>query len=108
MIEESITDRELEDMHTAGVRGVRINLAAQTPGLKLEQAPAFKDVPQLARAAVAAAPDRVVWGTDWPHPMGKEMMPNDGDLADMLADWVPDEAQRKKVLVDNPARLYNF
>jgi len=49
-----------------------------------------------------------VWGTDWPHPMGKQLMPNDGDLVDMLADWVPDEAQRKKVLVDNPARLYDF
>ena len=64
--------------------------------------------PRMARAAAAAAPDRVVWGTDWPHPMGKQLMPNDGDLVNMLADWVPDEAQRKKVLVDNPARLYHF
>jgi predicted TIM-barrel fold metal-dependent hydrolase len=50
----------------------------------------------------------VVWGTDWPHPSPHGAVPNDGDLADMLADWVPDEAQRKRVLVDNPAKLYGF
>ena len=190
VVDENVTDRELEDMHEAGVRGVRINLAAWTPGLKLEQAPRlaqrlkplgwhlqffvdfknmpeleahltklpidivldhfgktnagdgvdappfqallrllerencwakimgvyfvsqqyphFADVAPLARAVVARAPDRTVWATDWPHPMGLDQMPNDGDLADMLADWIPDEAQRKKVLVDNPARLYGF
>jgi predicted TIM-barrel fold metal-dependent hydrolase len=70
--------------------------------------PYFPDVAPLARAIVAAAPDRVVWGTDWPHPSPHGAMPNDGDLADMLGDWVPDEAQRKRVLVDNPARLYGF
>jgi len=72
------------------------------------QRPHFPDVAPLARAIVAAAPDRVVWGTDWPHPSPHGAMPNDGDLADMLLDWVPDEAQRKRVLVDNPARLYGF
>jgi predicted TIM-barrel fold metal-dependent hydrolase len=70
--------------------------------------PYFPDVAPLARAVVAAAPDRVVWGTDWPHPSPHGAMPNDGDLADMLGDWVPDDAQRKRVLVDNPARLYGF
>jgi predicted TIM-barrel fold metal-dependent hydrolase len=70
--------------------------------------PYFPDVAPLARAIVAAAPDRVVWGTDWPHPSPHGAMPNDGDLADMLGDWVPDDAQRKRVLVDNPARLYGF
>jgi 2-pyrone-4,6-dicarboxylate lactonase len=70
--------------------------------------PLFPDVTPLAQAVVAAAPDRVVWGTDWPHPSPHGTMPNDGDLADMLATWVPDEAQRKRVLVDNPARLYGF
>jgi predicted TIM-barrel fold metal-dependent hydrolase len=70
--------------------------------------PMFPDVTPLARAVVEAAPDRVVWGTDWPQPSPHGAMPNDGDLADMLADWVPDEAQRRRVLVDNPARLYGF
>ena len=192
VIDESISDSALADMHAAGVRGVRINLASATPGLTLAQAPHladrlktlgwhlqffmnlrelthaeeklgkldidlvidhfgrvraddgidapefqtmlrlmkrpnvwakimgqyfvssspdYEDVAPLARAVVAAAPDRVVWGSDWPHPAthGLKMpMPNDGDLADLLLEWVPDEAQRKKVLVDNPARLYGF
>ncbi|MGH8616744.1 MAG: amidohydrolase family protein [Burkholderiales bacterium] len=190
VVDEHVTDRELAAMHDAGVRGVRINLAASTPGLTLaqapklagrlkemgwhlqffidfkkypdieeqlgqlpidimidhfgrvnakdgiaappfqallrllrrenvwakimgvyfvsERAPGFADVPALARAVVAAAPDRTVWATDWPHPMGLHQMPNDGDLADMLADWIPDAAQREQVLVTNPARRYGF
>ena len=62
----------------------------------------------FARALLDAAPERVVWGTDWPHVMVKGPMPNDGDLADLLTSWVPDERLRQKVLVDNPARLYGF
>jgi 2-pyrone-4,6-dicarboxylate lactonase len=191
VVEENVTDRELHDMHDAGVRGVRINLASDTPGLTLAQAPRlakrleglgwhlqffmdlrklehaeeklgsldvdividhfgrvraddgleapgfqtllrllrrdhvwakligpyflsdripdFPDVTPFARAVVAAAPDRVVWGTDWPHPAARgDRMPNDGTLADMVLEWIPDEAQRKRVLADNPARLYDF
>lgn len=66
------------------------------------------DTVPFAHALVAAAPQRVVWGTDWPHVMAKGPMPNDGDLCDLLADWVPDPAERKRVLVDNPAALYGF
>jgi len=65
----------------------------------------FHDAMPFARALVAAAPDRVLWGTDFPHPNVK-WMPNDGELVDLFAATVPDEATRKKVLVDNPARLY--
>jgi len=190
VVDDQISDRELEDMHRAGVRGVRINLASTTPGLTLEQAPRlaarlkalgwhlqfffdigkvsgieerlskldidividhfgrvraddgvdappfqtllrllkrdnvwaklmgphflsdkmpdFPDVTPFACAAAAAAPDRVVWGTDRPHPSAHGLAPNDGALADLLLDWIPDEAQRQKVLVTNPARLYGF
>lgn len=66
------------------------------------------DTNDYAHALIAAAPSQVVWGSDWPHVMVKTPMPNDGDLADMLTAWVPDEALRKGVLVDNPARLYGF
>jgi 2-pyrone-4,6-dicarboxylate lactonase len=191
VVEESISDAELQHMHEAGVRGVRINLASATPGLTLaqaprlavrlkelgwhlqffmdlrklpdaedklgslkidividhfgrvraddgmtapafqtllrlvrrdnvwakligpyflsDQAPRFPDVTPFAQALVKAAPERVVWGTDWPHPAAHgNLMPNDGVLADLVSEWIPDEAQRKKVLVDNPARLYDF
>jgi predicted TIM-barrel fold metal-dependent hydrolase len=62
----------------------------------------------MARALVAAAPERLVWGSDWPHVMVKAGMPNDGDLCDILADWVPAAADRQRVLVDNPRALYGF
>ena len=65
------------------------------------------DTNEYARALLEAAPERVVWGTDWPHVMVKGAMPNDGDLADLLLDWVP-ETLRDQVLVQNPAKLYGF
>lgn len=68
----------------------------------------YADVAPLARALVARRPDRIVWGTDWPHPICPVAMPNDGDLADHLAEWIPDEPTRRRVLVDNPAVLYGF
>ena len=68
----------------------------------------YADVVAYAHALVEAAPDRIVWGTDWPHVTVKGAMPNDGDICDLLLDWVPDEAARRKVLVDNPAKLYGF
>jgi 2-pyrone-4,6-dicarboxylate lactonase len=188
VVSEDVSDRELEDLHAVGFRGIRINTASGTPGLKLEHAPRlaarikplgwhlqfylnfhpeleeqlaklavnividhfgripargglgaprfqallrllqrehcwaklmgpyfvsdanprYPDLVPFAQAMVKAAPERVVWGTDWPHPSARQKMPNDGDLAEMLADWVPDEAQRRRILVDNPQRLYAF
>lgn len=190
VVEPNVSDKELQTLHDAGVRGIRINLASETEGLTLADgerlaprlkemgwhlqffldlekmpqaeallaslkinividhfakcqaangvdAPAFqallrlvkrdnvhaklmgayflsKNKPQypevtpLARAMAAAAPDRMLFGTDWPHPAAREQMPDDGTLADMFGAWVPDEALRKKILVDNPARLYGF
>ncbi len=189
VVEESIRDAELEALHRAGTRGVRINVASKTAGLsmaqaptlaerikplgwhlqfflRIDQSPAFErditrlpvpcvidhfaqvpaaggvhsegfqtllrlarhqhvwfkligpyrisqrwplypDVAPLARALAAAAADRCLWGTDWPHPNAAQM-PNDGDLADALGEWLPDAATRKGLLVDNPARLYGF
>jgi predicted TIM-barrel fold metal-dependent hydrolase len=189
VITENVGDAELDALHHAGTRGVRINVASKTAGLTLEQAPRiaarvkplgwhlqflvrigqspafesaiaqfpvacvidhlahvnvalgaqspefaallrlarldhvwfkltapyrlssqgphYPDVAPLAQALVAAAPDRCVWGTDWPHP-NATYMPNDGDLADALAEWFPDATIRHRLLVDNPARLYGF
>jgi predicted TIM-barrel fold metal-dependent hydrolase len=68
----------------------------------------YEDVDAAARALAAAAPQRLIWGTDWPHAMKKKRMANDGELADLLERWVPDARTRARVLVDNPAELYGF
>jgi predicted TIM-barrel fold metal-dependent hydrolase len=64
----------------------------------------------IARAVHGRAPDKTIWGTDWPHSQvfRPGMMPNDGDIVDTLLDFVPDEAQRRKLLVDNPKRLFDW
>jgi predicted TIM-barrel fold metal-dependent hydrolase len=69
--------------------------------------PPYDDVVPYARAIIDAAPDRVLWGTDWPHPNVRHM-PDDGDLIDLLAEYAPDEETRNRILVDNPQRLYDF
>lgn len=67
----------------------------------------FHDAVPFAKALIDNAPDRVIWGTDWPHPNVK-IMPNDGDLVDLIPLYAPDEKVRQKLLVDNPARLFKF
>ena len=188
MVEATVTDRELEALHAAGVRGVRFNFVAHLGGAPdlnavdqvlrrvgplgwhvvlhldaediltyreflgrlrvpfvidhmgrvraahgLDQKPfrllldvmknepawvkvsgperisaggrPFRDAVPFARALIDAAPDRVLWGTDFPHP-NVRVMPNDGELLDLFALFTDDEELRRKVLVDNPARLY--
>jgi 2-pyrone-4,6-dicarboxylate lactonase len=68
----------------------------------------YADVSPFARALVTTRPDRLLWGSDWPHVMCRKPMPNDGALMDLIADWVPDVVTRNTILVDNPARLYGF
>jgi predicted TIM-barrel fold metal-dependent hydrolase len=68
----------------------------------------YADVVPYARALLETNPERVIWGTDWPHVIIKTPMPNDGDLADLLSDWIPDARLREQVLVRNPAELYRF
>jgi len=190
VVDEHVTDRELEALHEQGFRGIRINTASATPGLELAHAPRlaerirhlgwhlqffvdlktqgdaievlrrlpvnvvidhfgkvdaaqgcgagpfkallelmahdhcwtkltgpyflsktgprFADVPPLAQALAGMAPDRLVWGTDWPHPSAHEQMPDDGPLVDLLDAWVPDDTARRRILVENPRRLYGF
>jgi len=61
-----------------------------------------------AVALIAAAPERIMWGTDWPHPNKYLVNPNDGDLVDAFGDWVTDEGMRRKIMVDNPATSCRF
>ncbi|MCR0985439.1 amidohydrolase family protein [Roseomonas populi] len=74
-------------------------------------APDYADTGAVVRAWVEAAPERVVWGTDWPHPSataGEKPVPDDARLLDLLADWAPSAALRTRILVDNPVALYGF
>jgi predicted TIM-barrel fold metal-dependent hydrolase len=70
--------------------------------------PPFHDAIPFARALIDAAPDRVLWGTDWPHPNVGRHMPDDRELVGLLPLMAPDEPVRQKLLVGNPARLYDF
>ncbi len=70
--------------------------------------PPFTDAAPFAQALIEVAADRLLWGTDWPHPNISKHMPNDGDLVDLVPLYAPDAATQKLILVDNPHRLYQF
>lgn len=72
------------------------------------QAPAYPDARPFHDALVAAAPARMLWGSDWPYVRMGERSPDVGMLLDRFHDWVPDAATRRQILVDNPAALYGF
>ena len=72
------------------------------------EGPPFRDAVPFARALIEAAPERILWGTDWPHPNVGRHMPNDGDLVDLFALMAPDARTQRAILVENPARLYAF
>lgn len=69
----------------------------------------YAEVTPFAQELVERFPERLVWGTDWPHVnFNNRVMPNDGGLMDLMAEWVPDAATRKRILVDNAEELYRF
>lgn len=72
------------------------------------EGPPYRDTIPFAHNLVAAAPDRCVWGSDWPHVANWGVMMGVSDLLDLLADWVPDSTLRNRILVDNPQRLFGF
>lgn len=78
------------------------------PYLDSNTGPPYTDIAALARAYLEAAPGRVVWGSDWPHPTQTTAKPDDAMLLGLLEDWTGDAALRRKVLVENPAALYGF
>jgi len=85
---------------------VWVKLAAPYETSKLGP-PFFDDVGRLAKELVRAAPERMLWASNWPHP-SVERKPDDAVLLDMLLNWAPDPAVRQRILVDNPAELYGF
>lgn len=73
-----------------------------------EGAPRFMDVGRLARGLVAAAPERMVWASNWPHPSAQDNPPDDAQLLDVLRYWVEDDSLTARILAENPAKLYGF
>ena len=71
--------------------------------------PSYPDATKIAQAFVKAAPERLVWGSDWPHPgLPDNNKPDDALLFDLMTEWAPDEATRNRILVTNPEVLYGF
>jgi D-galactarolactone isomerase len=70
-------------------------------------APLYPDVGALATVAIRAVPERMIWASNWPH-VSVQDPPDDAALLDLLFDWAPDEAVRRRILVENPAELYGF
>jgi predicted TIM-barrel fold metal-dependent hydrolase len=75
---------------------------------RVAEAPPYAEMKPFVDVMLATNPERLLWGSDWPHVAFKGTMPNTTDLLDQLLTWVPDDAQRTRILVDNPARLYGF
>jgi len=69
--------------------------------------PGYADAVTVGQALVTAAPERLVWGSNWPHP-NETQKPDDARLFDLMARWAPEETTRRRILVDNPAALYDF
>jgi 2-pyrone-4,6-dicarboxylate lactonase len=87
----------------------RVWLKLSGPMRCTDEPPPYPSLTPLAHVFVKHAPERMVWGSDWPHVNLEGMvMPNDGDLLDLLAAWVPDAAVRNRILTQNPKALYGF
>ena len=70
--------------------------------------PPYADMREMARVLARTRGERVIWGTNWPHPVGNGVSPNDGDLLDLVADWFPEEQLQRHILVENPQQLFGF
>jgi predicted TIM-barrel fold metal-dependent hydrolase len=70
--------------------------------------PSYSDREAITKAYVKNAPERLVWGTDWPHPTVTGTKPDNAALLNLLFEWVPDETARARILVGNPEKLYGF
>ena len=87
-----------------------VDKLSDTPIANVADGIPYKDTIPFARAVIAAAPSRVIWGTDWPHgnTFTAGQVANEGALLDLLGEIAPDDSMRRRILVDNPARLYGF
>jgi 2-pyrone-4,6-dicarboxylate lactonase len=84
-----------------------VHVKVSAPYRMSAQFPDYEDARAFHDALVAANPERLMWGSDWPHPsIAAEIMPDDGHLLDLLMAWTPDQATRRRILVETPARLF--
>ena len=97
--------RALFELMRRGNTWIKISGANRVSATDL---PPYDDVKPMAHALIEAAPERIMWGTDWPHPNKYVVNPNDGDLVDAFGDWVTDEGIRRKIMVETPAAFYRF
>ncbi len=95
--------RQVADLLRSGQLWVKL-----TPQRSSGRFPAYEDVRGHFDLLIAAGPDRLVWGTDWPFPHMGDETPDPGQLLDLLFDWTGDDALVRRILVDNPCRLYGF
>ena len=100
-VKRDVSDAELQAMHEKGVRGVRFNFVK-----RLVDFTPRDELMEIARRIVETFPDRVLWGTDWPHPNLKDHMPDDGLLVDFIPHIAVTAELQRKLLTDNPLRLY--
>ena len=96
--------RKLRELLARGNFWVMLSLGEK---ISAKGAP-YDDVVPIARALIDAAPDRCVWGSDWPHPVSKKQPPNDADLLELLYRYVRSDDELRRILVDNPARLFGY
>jgi len=119
VVPEDISDADLRQLDEQGVRGVRFNLGFTDRGktwVKLsgpyvsskQGAPDYVDAGAVAAAHVKAAPERTVWGSDWPYPPEQDSKPDDARLFDLFIQCAGSDVVFKRILVDNPAELYGF
>jgi len=97
--------RALLELARRGNTWIKISGANRVAATDL---PPYDDVKPLAQALIGVAPERIMWGSDWPHPNKYVANPNDGDLVDAFGDWVSDDAMRRKIMVETPAAFYGF
>jgi len=107
-VEQGTTSRAFNLLHKLLVADEKFWVKISCPERLSRQGPPYADVDPVARALLKAVPQRVLWGTDWPHPNMKSHMPDDGQLVDRILALCDTDALRQQVLVENPARLYGF
>ena len=97
--------RALIELARRGNTWIKISGANRVAATDL---PPYDDVKPMAQALIETAPERIMWGSDWPHPNKYVANPNDGDLVDAFGDWVRDDRMRRKIMVDTPGAFYGF